>query len=692
VNSRIYFGTVAHQRLEPLGHAFTYPVYFFGIDLAELTSLHQQAALFSHNHFGPFAIHDRDYLEPSEATIASKFRRWIQRDDIQRVHLITTARYFGYAFNPVNFYLAFTAADRLVAAAAEVNNTFGDRHLYLLDEVEQDDDGFRIRNRQPKAFHVSPFMDMEGEYRFEIAAGHGQVELHVDLWRDGRPVLQARLNGAGRPLTSRDLLHTLVRFPFNALLTMPRILKHAAILYYKKNLPVFARPEPEDPMTLLTRPPKRTECLAGRIVLNLFSSIHAGCLRMSLPGGEERQFGNPLTGRNVHLHVRRHRFFTRLLRSGEVGVGEAYTAGDFECTDLPGLVALLIENREALANGNLALTGLSRFVDRMGHWLRPNSRRGSRKNIHAHYDLSNAFFQTFLDPTMTYSCARFRDPDDTLEEAQRNKLQDLLDQARIEPHHHLLEIGSGWGSFAMLAAQQTGCRVTSLTLSEEQQRLATERVAAAGLSDRIDIVLCDYRDVKGSFDRIVSIEMLEAVGHAYLGTFFRRCDEVLQPGGRAVFQVITMPDHRYDAYRRGYDWIRKHIFPGGHLPSLTALSQAMARNTRFHVEALTNIGPDYARTLRLWREACEQNRSRILDLGWDDAGYRKWTYYLAYCEAAFATRSLNTLQLVLTRATEGAERCASGQRADSDRESGQASKTSPRLSTGYDAYSISPAR
>ncbi len=652
MKSRIFTGNVAHQRIEPLGHAFTYPVYFYGIDLAELDQLDRNVKGFGYNRFRPAAIHDRDYLLPGPESIEAKFRQWLDRDDVARIELITTARYFGYAFNPVNFYLCYDAEERLVAGAAEVNNTFGDRHLYLLEDVEQDDHGFRIRNRQPKAFHVSPFMDMEGEYRFEIACRDGHAEMHVDLWKDGRPKLQARLEGSAAPLTSRNLVGTLARFPLNALLTMPRILKHAAILYYKKKLPVFTRPEPENDMTLMTRPPKRFERLAMRIVLKLFARIQHGCLRMSLPGGEERKFGNPLTGRDVHVRVLRHRFFARLVRSGETGLGEAYTAGDFECNDVVGLVAIFIENRKAMDDGPAALAWLGRTANRVGHRLRRNSRSMSKKNIQAHYDLSNAFFQTFLDPTMTYSCALFENDDDTLEQAQRNKLQILLDRAQIGPKHHVLEIGSGWGSFAMLAAEQTGCRVTSLTLSEEQHQLATARVAAAGLSDRVNIELCDYRDVEGTFDRLVSIEMLEAVGHEYLDAFFQRCDELLKPDGLAVFQVITMPDHRYDAYRKGCDWIRKHIFPGGHLPSLTALSQTMAKHTRFHVEQLENIGPHYATTLRHWREACEQNRERIAELGWDNEGIRKWMYYLAYCEAAFATRALNTLHFTLARSTE----------------------------------------
>ena len=249
----------------------------------------------------------------------------------------------------------------------------------------------------------------------------------------------------------------------------------------------------------------------------------------------------------------------------------------------------------------------------------------------------------------TYSCGIFRSETENLEQAQRNKLWAMITKARIGAEDHVLEIGCGWGGFALEAVRETGCRVTGITLSKEQHAFACRRVAEAGLQDRITLLLRDYRHVEGRFDRIVSIEMLEAVGHKYFGDFFRCCDRLLKPKGLAVLQTITIPDHRYDRYRKGCDWIQKHIFPGGHLPSLGALCRAMAENSRFFVEHLENIGIHYARTLREWRLRFERNVDKVAELGFDRTFQRKWLYYLSFCEAAFGTRSLGNLQLVLTR-------------------------------------------
>jgi len=243
----------------------------------------------------------------------------------------------------------------------------------------------------------------------------------------------------------------------------------------------------------------------------------------------------------------------------------------------------------------------------------------------------------------------YRTEEDTLEQAQRNKLQAILRKARIRAGDHVLEIGCGWGAFALEAARETGCRVTGITISREQYELARRRVAEAGLQDRVTILLRDYRHVDGVFDRIVSIEMLEAVGHRYFGEFFQCCEKLLKADGIAVLQTITVPDHRYDEYRKGSDWIQKHIFPGGHLPSLGALCDAMARSSRLVVEHLENIGIHYARTLREWRHRFEKNLDGVAQLGFDRTFQRKWLYYLAFCEAAFETRSLGNLQMVLSR-------------------------------------------
>ncbi len=389
-----------------------------------------------------------------------------------------------------------------------------------------------------------------------------------------------------------------------------------------------------------------------KLVDHQLDRIVKGCLTVQLPDGGEIRYGD--TSDPCVLRVHRYRFFTRLVTGGNIGLGEAWTDGDWSSDDLTGILRLFIDNMESLKAAGLATGITKRFMHMLQHAFNRNTLSGSRRNIHAHYDLGNDFYRLFLDhETMMYSCALFSTGNESLAAAQLNKIQRLIDLADLKPEHHVLEIGCGWGGFAIEAAKRTGCRVTGITISEEQYRFATERIAQEGLQDRVEIVMCDYRNMTGSFDRLVSIEMLEAVGHAYYGTFFNTCDRLLKPGGRVVLQVITIPDQRYDAYRRNPDWIQKHIFPGGMLPSLTALSNAMTRHSAFYVDHLDNIGIHYAETLRRWRQAFESNPDALLEQGFDSVFQRKWVYYLCYCEAGFESRFINDLHLTLVRPAEG---------------------------------------
>ena len=385
------------------------------------------------------------------------------------------------------------------------------------------------------------------------------------------------------------------------------------------------------------------------LVINLFNKIETGGLTFHLPDGSARHFGDKNSPHQAQIAIHDYRFFKDAVLGGDVGLGEAYMNGLWDTDDIPSLFSVLIKNRRALANGNMTTAWLMRQKDRLWHTLRANTLGGSRKNIGKHYDLSNDFFQTFLDPTMLYSCGLYQGEGDTCEDAQRHKVQSVLKKAHIESSDHVLEIGCGWGGFAMEAVQQTGCQVTGITVSEEQFALAQERVRQAGLQNKITILFKDYRHVTGLFDKIVSIEMLEAVGHKYLGTFFSTCDKLLKPAGRLVIQVITVPDQHYERNRRKADWIQKYIFPGGHLPCVTALSQVVTRNTSLLMEQLEDIGTNYARTLRDWRESFTRNLDKINALGFDDVFRRKWIYYLAICEAGFRERAIGDIQVVFRK-------------------------------------------
>ena len=385
------------------------------------------------------------------------------------------------------------------------------------------------------------------------------------------------------------------------------------------------------------------------LVINLFNKIETGGLTFYLPDGSARYFGDKNSSFQAQMTINDYRFFKDAVLGGDVGLGEAYMKGFWDTDDIPALFSVLIKNRQALVNGNMTTAWLVRQKDRLVHALRANTLIGSRRNIGEHYDLSNDFFQTFLDPTMLYSCGLYRGESDTCEDAQRRKLQSIIDKAHIESTDHVLEIGCGWGGFAMEAVKQTGCRVTGITVSEEQYQLAQERVLQAGLQDKITILFKDYRNVAGLFDKIVSIEMLEAVGHKYLGTFFTACDKLLKPAGRLVIQVITIPDQNYENYRRNTDWIQKYIFPGGHLPSVTALSQVVTRNTSLLMEQMEDIGTNYARTLKDWRKSFTRNLDKINSLGFDEVFQRKWIYYLAICEAGFRERAIGDIQVVFRK-------------------------------------------
>jgi cyclopropane-fatty-acyl-phospholipid synthase len=393
------------------------------------------------------------------------------------------------------------------------------------------------------------------------------------------------------------------------------------------------------------------------MLLRGLSRWRDGQLVLELPDGTEEAFGTtpgrPSRG-PVRIRVRDEAFFGRLLTGGETGAGESYILGEWECDDLPRLIEMAIRNRSHLKRG-VPLFWVGAVGDWIGHRLRPNTRTGSRRNIHAHYDLGNEFFEVFLDPSMTYSSAVFASSDASLEEAQREKYRRMAALAAIRPGDHVLEVGCGWGGFAEFAATDLGCRVTGLTISRAQAEYARTRMRDAGLDDRVAIDVRDYRDIEGKYDAIVSIEMLEAVGHRYLRDYFEALDGALAPGGRAAVQVITIPDERYWRYRLRPDFIQKFIFPGAHLPSVRAMTGALA-GTSLRLIGATDVAPHYAETLRLWRRSFLANADRIRAQGFDDDFIRRWDFYFAYCEAGFAARYVGDQQLSLARPGEASRR------------------------------------
>ncbi len=651
--SLLWMGHVAHARTTPKKHAFRYPVYFCSIDLDELPSLPQKIGPFSYNNINLQSIHDADYLR-GEGSIQDKLLRELRGKPyvnvVSKVQLITCLRLFNYVFNPVSFYACRNANEELLCVVAEVNNTFGERHIYVLDEPTYE--GKWILYRTPKQFHVSPFNAVDGEYRFRVPRDWtmNPLRIGVDLWHGDTISFTSEWVGRiSRTLSTASIVEGIIKYPFAALLTMPRILWQAARLYYEKGLRIYMKPEPLSSQTFRVNKPSWRLRIAMNLVFSYFRRFQKGAMMMRLPDGTEHFFGDPHAEHAIIMNILNTKFFTRVLSNSDIGFGESYMAGEWDTQDVTGLLEWIVQNRDVADERDFKGAGLLKWINSIGHAIRHNSRENSRKNIRAHYDLSNEMYQQFLDPTMTYSSAFFAKAEDTLEEAQFNKLDRMIKLAQITKEDHVLEIGSGWGSFSMRAVEQTGCRVTTITLSEQQLVEAKARVAAAGLQDRIDVVYCDYRDMQGQFDKIVSIEMFEAVGHEYFGTFFAACDRLLKKDGILAMQVITIIDQRYEQYRRESDWIQKYIFPGGLCPSLTAFSAALTEHSKFTIETFENIGTHYGRTLRTWLSNFEQNSDQVKALGFDETFLRMWRYYLCYCEAGFNTRQLGTLQLQLTR-------------------------------------------
>jgi len=402
-----------------------------------------------------------------------------------------------------------------------------------------------------------------------------------------------------------------------------------------------------------------------RQVLGSFADMRRGHLRIELPAGGTVNVGAAAPGKaelptgiagQAVIRVRRTGFFRKCVLAGDIGFAEAFMDGDWDTPDLAAVIAFFILNVEdaptlsgSRRSRDLALNVL-RLANRLGHVLRPNSRATARRNIREHYDLSNAFFALWLDESMMYSAAKWASPSFTLAEAQREKNAALCRLLQLQPSDHVLEIGTGWGGWALQAVREHGCRVTTVTISPQQHDLARQRVAAAGLADRIQVELRDYRDIRGRFDKLVSIEMMEALGHRYLPDFCRAVASNLKPDGLAALQFITCPDDRYDQFRRGVDFIQKHIFPGSLLLSLNRVNAELSRAGGFVLNHVDDFGHDYARTLRIWRENFFRQLDAVRRLGFDDRFIRKWHYYLAYCEAAFALRNISVVQARYTRA------------------------------------------
>lgn len=649
----LYLGSLYHKRSSVVTHEFTYPAVTLAVDIDQLDQI--RCAGFGHNRWSLFSIWDRDYLfVQNSASLREKVLRFlnqINRADLihpnPKIVLVTSPKLFGMGFNPVSFFYVYHN-QTLSFVLAEVNNTFGETHIYLVETPGENPTatGFCVQ----KEFHVSPFFDRLGQYEFKFKELNQRLAISIILKKEDQIRLIATLTGQGHELNSKTVLQFAGSWAASILMTFPRILVQGLILALKHRLSEFKKPIPNHPLTFRRKP--RFWSLTKFVpwikntVLAHFSKLHDGHLEITFPDRQTQCFGDESkAGYPISIHD--DRFFTRSALFGEIGFGESYMLGEWDTPNLTQLLEFIYLNLDVLEGKySLARRFFSHF-NNFQHQSRQNSVKNSKKNIQDHYDLSNGMFELFLDDTMSYSSAIFSTESDSLEQAQRAKIDRILELADIQSHHHILEIGCGWGSLSIEAVRKTGCKVTALTLSQQQLEYFNARIQNENLADQISVELCDYRHLSGKFDRIISIEMIEAVGPQYLPEYFRSLDRLLVPTGKVVLQGITIQNERYHSYSNEADWIQKHIFPGGHLPSFEEIQQLVSKFTRFHISVADNIGPHYATTLVHWRNRFLANKTKILELGFSEEFIRKWEFYFCYCEAGFRQNHIQNYQFVL---------------------------------------------
>ena len=398
-----------------------------------------------------------------------------------------------------------------------------------------------------------------------------------------------------------------------------------------------------------------TQGFAEKMVIRLLQMMPRGGLRMEYSDGRVRYFGKPGSVITAHVMLRNNEeFFKRCAFYGNIGMGEAYTDGLWDTNDIAAVISWFIDNMNAIqgpdtSSGDLPGVNLLKIINWFRHLKRENTVTTSRKNIAEHYDLGNEFYRLWLDKTMTYSSAKFNSINQLLEDAQCAKYDSLCKKLEIKPSDHVLEIGCGWGGFAIYASKNYGCHVSGVTISEAQAAYAKSKIIEEELSDKIDIHIQDYRHITGKYNKIVSIEMLEAVGDKYHHSFFSKCAEVLTPRGLLGIQMITVPDCRYQSLKKGVDWIQRHIFPGSLLLSVGRVNDVLSDTGDLFMHHLEDIGADYAHTLSIWYDNFNNQLAQIKALGFDDSFIRTWNYYLKYCEAGFATRNISVVQAIYTR-------------------------------------------
>lgn len=657
--SAIYTGTLAHRRHRDLSREFSYRSTFAYLDLDELPGL--AGGRLIARRPGPWRFRRRDYLGPTSVPLDVAVRDTVERALGERptgpIRVLTQLRSFGVSFNPVTLYYCFADdGAQLHSVLAQVTNTpWRERQTYALGPWHG---GEVLRATTAKLMHVSPFMPMDQRYEITVTAPGETLSVQIDVHGARGLDFEATLALKRDALTAATLSALIRHDPLAPLRTLARIYVQGISLKLRRvpvhphptrghsmsNGPESARPHPTATTTATLNATGRQR-VARWLGVALLKLISIGTITV-VDAGAVFHFGSGAP--HATLTVRSPRFWTALLR-GSVGLADAYSAGWFETDDLVEIIRVGALNARRIDRPRRVIAPLRVPFQQLREYSKPLTRERNRREISAHYDIGNDLFERMLDPTMSYSCAVFESPHVSLEQAQLAKLERICQRLELSSADHLLEIGTGWGGLAIYAAQTRGCRVTTATISVEQHRYASARVQALGLDQLVDVTFCDYRDLRGRHDKLVSVEMIEAVGYRNFGRYLKACSNLLKPDGLMLLQAITIDDRAYAVEKASKSFIRSYIFPGGCLPSLAVLTDRLAHRTDLQVAGIDDITAHYVETLQRWRANFDRAGAELTELGYDGQFQRIWRLYLAYCEAGFAERRILDLQLLLAK-------------------------------------------
>lgn len=651
--SALYVGEVRHRRLGPQANEFSHPLSFLYADLAELP--HLLGGRFVKPTPGVVRLRRRDLLGGADGPPTAVAVRQLIEERSGRpaptgaIRVLTTPRTLGTAFNPLTLYYCFDEEEQLDSVVGEVTSTpWLKRHAYVL---RANGDERVIRGEHAKVLHVSPFQDMGHRHVWAVTPPGESLNVHIENHRDEADSkdFEATLKLDRQELTPASLRAAVRRHPAGALRTLALIYGHAAALKLR-GAPHFSPPaDPENETPEAPMPTKLTpaQSAARRAILTVLGRLSTGQLELIEPDGRRHLLGpggEPAATAQLNAPEA-----WRVLLQGSRGMGQGYMDGLWDSPELTDVVRLAARNVQVLDAVRRKMQAVRVPYQHLRGLRRKVTHDQGREDIHAHYDLGNDLFELMLDDTMMYSSGSFATPDASLRDASTEKLELVCDKLDLKPGDRVLEIGAGWGGFAIHAATTRGCHVTTATISVEQHDYAVEKVKAAGVEELVTILLEDYRDLTGTYDRVVSLEMIEAVGWQDFPTFFKQCSDRLARDGAMLLQAITMDDRAYEVEKASNSFIREQIFPNGCLPSQAVIATCLHKQTDLRMAHHEDLTGDYVHTLHHWRRNIEASTEKLEELGYDERFRRLWHFYLCYCEGGFAERRIGVGQSLLAK-------------------------------------------